>query len=331
MRGGRTLHDSLSLAEKEAREHRLGLVYAGGAFVFWGVSPIFWKLIGHVPSSQQLAHRVVWCALIMLGLLLVRGGMPRLGDALRQPKTVLALVASTVMIGANWFIFLYSIETDQLLQTSLGYFINPLVSVLLGLVFLRETLRPAQWAACGLAAVGVSFMAWQLGALPWISLVLACTFGFYGLLRKTVPVGPEEGLALETWILAPVAALYLLQRETLGEAVFLGHGAGTSVALLATGLVTALPLLWFTHGARRLPLSTVGMLQYIAPTLQGLLAVFAFGEPFGEVRLVAFAFIWVGLAIYTTDAQRQWRRKRREERMRAAEKEREIACEAGHG
>ncbi|MDA8016221.1 MAG: EamA family transporter RarD [Thermoanaerobaculia bacterium] len=314
--GGAALRRSVSPADKSvtdaAREHRLGLAFTVAAFSFWGLIPIFWKLLVEVPAEQQLAHRIFWCAILMTVLLAVRGKMSGLGTVLSQPKTILALVLSTAMIGTNWFIFLYSIATDQLLQTSLGYFINPLVSVFLGLIFLREHLRTAQWMACGLAAVGVGVMTWQLGSLPWISLALAFSFGLYGLLRKTVPAGPEEGLALETWILGPIAALYLVQRAALGEPVLLGFGGGTAVALLLTGVVTALPLLWFTHGARRLPLSTVGMLQYIAPTFQGLLAVFAFGEPFDSGRLVAFAFIWAGLAIFTIDVQRSRRRRRRE-------------------
>lgn len=290
----------------------MGLAYTLAAFTFWGVIPLFWKLLDQVPAQQQLAHRVFWCALLMTALLAVRGKMAGLGAVLRRPRTVVALVFSTLMIGTNWFLFLYSIATDQLLQTSLGYFINPLVSVFLGLIFLRESLRKAQWAACTLAAVGVGVMTWELGELPWISLMLAFSFGLYGLLRKTVPAGPEEGLALETWILGPIAALYLVQRAALGEPVLLGFGWGTALVLLLTGVVTALPLLWFTHGARRLPLSTVGMLQYIAPTLQGLIAVFAFGEPFDAGRLVAFAFIWAGLAIFSFDVQQSRRRRRRE-------------------
>lgn len=299
--------------EREAsRQHRLGLGYTLAAFTFWGLVPLFWKLLAAVPAPQQLAHRVFWCALLMTALLAVRGKMSGLGAVFRRPRTLLALVLSTAMIGINWFIFLYSIATDQLLQTSLGYFINPLVSVLLGLLFLRESLRKTQWTACALATGGVGVMTWQLGALPWISLALAFSFGFYGLLRKVVPAGPEEGLALETWILGPVAALYLVQRAALGEPVLFGFGWGTAGLLVLTGGVTALPLLWFTHGAKRLPLSTVGMLQYVAPTLQGLLAVFAFGEPFDSGRLVAFAFIWAGLALFTVDVQRARRRRRRE-------------------
>lgn len=282
--------------------------------------PLFWKLLGAVPAQQQLAHRVFWCALLMTGLLGATGKMAGLGKILRNPKALMALVASTLMIGTNWFIFIYSIVSDQLLQTSLGYFINPLVSVLLGLIFLRESLSRAQWIACGLASTGVAVITWELGTLPWISLALAFSFGFYGLLRKTVPAGPEEGLALETWILGPIAALYLVQRAALGEPVLLGFGWATAVGLLLTGVVTAVPLLWFTHGAKRLPLSTVGMLQYIAPTFQGLIAVFVFGEAFDTGRLVAFAFIWSGLAIFTFDVQRSRRRRRKlEASVRTAE------------
>lgn len=295
-------------SETDARQIRLGYLYTTAAFTFWGLVPVYWKLLGEVPSPQQLAHRVVWSAVFMVGVLLWQGRFAGLGAVLGRRRTLVTLLASTALIGANWFFFLYSIASDQLLQASLGYFITPLVNVLLGLVFLRETLRPVQWSAIVLASVGVGLLTWRVGELPWLALILAFSFGFYGLLRKTVPAGPSEGLALETWLLAPLALLYLGQRHLAGEGAFVVEGPWITFLLLLTGVFTATPLLWFTHGARRLPLATVGMLQYLAPTGQFLLAVLVYHEPFGRVQLVAFAIIWTALALYTWDARRGRRR-----------------------
>lgn len=293
-------------------ETRTGLIYAVGGFLLWGLSPIFWKQLGSVPAEQQLAHRVIWCALLMLGFLLLRGELAALLRTVSRAKTLATLVLTTLLIGSNWFFYIWAVATDRILHASLGYFINPLVSVLLGVVFLGESLRVKQKVSVVIAAVGVALMAWRLGYLPWISLVLALTFGLYGLLRKTVAAGPEQGLAIEAWILSPVAALYLLWGETPGA--WNSAGWGLNLLLVGTGLITALPLIGFTHGARRLPLSTVGILQYIAPTCQFLLAVLLYNEPFDQARLVAFLFIWTALGLFTWDALNAAREGRRASR-----------------
>jgi len=287
-------------------EERAGLAYAGSGFLVWGLSPIFWKLLGHVPAMHLLAHRVIWCGLLMALLLLLRRDAG-LFAALRRPRTAIALVFSTLLIGTNWFAYIYSMVNDQILQASLGYFINPLVSVLFGVLFLREELRPRQRLAVAIAAVGVGILTWRLGELPWISLFLAVSFGLYGLVRKTVDATPEQGLALETWLLAPLALLFLTRAHHAGDGHLGMHGISTDLLLLTTGLMTATPLLLFTHGARRLPLSTIGIMQYIAPTCQFLLAVLVYREPFDLVQLTAFLFIWVALAIFTLDLRRQVR------------------------
>ena len=288
---------------EESQSSRAGLLYAVGAFLVWGLSPLYWKLLTEVPAQQQLAHRILWCAVLITGILAARRRLRACFEVITELKTLATLTATTFLIGTNWFVYIWSVSTDRILHASLGYFINPLVNVLLGVVFLSESLRPKQKISVGLAAVGVTLMTWRLGTLPWISLVLAVSFGLYGLLRKTVKAGPEQGLFLETWMLSPLAALYLLQVHGSAEGGAWGSAdLGLDLLLIGTAVITATPLLWFTHGARRLPLSLVGILQYIAPTCQFLLAVLVYGEPFDKVRGFAFVFIWAALALFTVDA-----------------------------
>ena len=289
-------------------EHRAGVFYAGTGFIVWGLSPIFWKLIDQVPAMQLLAHRVIWCGLLMALLLLLHRDAG-LFTALRRPSTLGALLFSTVLIGTNWFAYIYSIVSGQILQASLGYFISPLVSVLFGVIVLREELRQRQRLAVAIAAVGVGILTWRLGQLPWIALFLAISFGIYGLVRKTVDATPEQGLALETWLLTPLALLYLSGQHQAGDGAFGAHGGTTDILLLLTSVMTATPLLLFTHGARRLPLSTIGIMQYIAPTCQFLLAVLVYREPFDLVQLSAFIFIWVALAVFTVDLRESVRQR----------------------
>lgn len=289
-------------------EQRAGILYAGAGFIVWGLSPIFWKLIDQVPAMQLLAHRVIWCGLLMALLLLLYRDAG-LFKALRRPKTLAALVFSTVLIGTNWFAYIYAVVSDQILQASLGYFINPLVSVLFGVIFLHEELRSRQRLAVAIAAVGVAILTWRLGTLPWISLFLAISFAIYGLVRKTVDATPEQGLALETWLLSPLALIFLAGQHQSGQGAFGAHDTATDVLLLLTSVMTATPLLLFTHGARRLPLSTIGIMQYIAPTCQFLLAVLVYREPFDRVQLTAFVLIWIALAIFTVDLRQSVARR----------------------
>lgn len=279
--------------------------------MIWGLSPIFWKLIQGVSAYEMLAHRVVWCLLIMLAVVTRGRQWKDLGRALSQGKVRAALLLSTILIGANWFLYIYAITTDRILHASLGYFINPLVSVLMGVVFLGERLRRAQLVSVAIACVGVAVLAFRLGHLPWISLTLAVSFAVYGLVRKTVDATPEQGLTLETALLVPLALLYLARVHGVeGGGSFGQHGWQTDLLLVLTGVITAVPLLWFTHGARRLPLSTVGLLQYLAPTCQFLLAVLVYREPFDRMQLLAFVFIWIALFVFTFDARRQFRADR---------------------
>ena len=282
---------------------RVGFLYAVGGFLLWGLSPIFWKWLASVPAEQQLAHRVLWCAAVITAILLARGRLRECLGVISETRTLVTLLGTTLLIGGNWFCYIWAVATDRILHASLGYFINPLVYVLLGVVFLGESLRPRQKISVFVATIGVALMTWRLGTLPWLSLALAGTFGLYGLLRKQVKAGPEQGLFLETWMLVPPAAWYLLWLEP-GTAAWGSSGWELNLLLMGTGVITATPLIWFTHGARRLELSTVGILQYIAPTGQFLLAVLVYDEPFDQVRALAFVFIWVALALFTHDLYR---------------------------
>lgn len=295
----------------DSSEARVGFAYAVAAFLLWGLSPAFWKLLGSVPADQLLAHRILWCGILILPILAWGRQLGALKGLLTRPKTFATLLLTTVLIGANWFVYIWAVATDRILHASLGYFINPLVNVVLGMVFLGETLRPSQKKSVVIAAIGVAILTWKLGHLPWISLVLASTFGFYGLLRKTVDATPEQGLALETWLLGPLALFYLttLHSDPQAAAAWGQQGRLIDLLLVLTGVITATPLLWFTHGARRLTLSSVGILQYIAPTCQFLLAVIVYGEPFDSIQLFAFLFIWTALALFTIDTLRSNRNR----------------------
>ena len=290
-------------------EHRRGLVFGLLAYGAWGVIPIYWRLLRHVNAVEILGHRTVW-GLVAFGVMSAAlGAGPAVRAALRQPRTLAALALSGVVLLLNWGVFIYAVATDHLLQVSLGYFLNPLLNVVLGMVFLGERLRPLQWASVLLATVGVVAVALQVGGVPWISLVLGVSFAFYGLIRKVVPVDALAGSTVETAILAPFGAAYLLWLAASGQGE-LGHAdLRTHLLLSFAGIVTALPLVWFTSAARRLPLSTVGFLQYLAPTGQFLTAVLLFNEPFSVGQLCAFGFIWAGLAVFTVDLVRRTRRR----------------------
>ncbi|MGF1511295.1 MAG: EamA family transporter RarD [Myxococcota bacterium] len=275
-------------------------VWAGvGAYVLWGVLALYWKQLAHVEPSEILAHRVLWSFVFGCVILGILGGGGRLLAILREPRAFRAALVATALIATNWFLFLWAVDRHRVTEISLGYYINPLLNVLLGALVLKEKLRNAQRLAVVLAAVGVAFFIVSVGSLPWVSLVLAMSFGIYGLVRKVAAAGPIEGLTLEVGFVSPIALVFLLLRDPPGGVVL--DGGITAGFLFLAGPLTALPLLLFAYSARRIPYSTLGMLQYIAPTLQLLCAVTAFGEPFTERHLVTFAFVWSGLALYATD------------------------------
>ncbi len=286
-----------------------GLLCSLGAFLIWGLSPLFWKLIAEVPSRELVAHRVLWCSVLMGLLLVVQKRWGGLAGRLLRGRTPLILAVTTVLIATNWYLFIYAVNSGRVLQASLGYFINPLISVMLGMLVLGEKMRRAQWVSIFLAAGGVLILTLRLGTLPWLSLALAVTFGFYSLLRKQVDAEPAEGLFVETLILSPFLIADLLMRHQDGTGSFLTISPKIDILLILTGAITAVPLVLFTYGARRLPLSTIGIMQYLAPTGQFLLAVFVFHEPFEQTRLLAFLCIWTALAIFTWDARRAWKER----------------------
>ena len=278
-----------------------GLLYALSAYLAWGLSPIYFKALRPTGPLEILSWRVV-ASVALLGIMtVVMGRGAAVARSLSDRRRALTFVATTLLISCNWVLYIWSVNSGHLLEASLGYFMNPLVTILLGVVFLKEGLDRRQQFAVGLAAVGVVWLVVTHGKLPWISLVLAVTFALYALLRKQARIDAVAGLLVETSFLAPLAAGWLVWLWWRGEAHF-GTSPGMSALLLSAGAVTALPLVWFTLGVHRLRLSTMGILQYLAPTLQFLLAVLAYREPFGAAQAVTFVFIWAGLAIYTVDA-----------------------------
>lgn len=281
---------------------RPGIAYGLGAYLWWGLCPIYFKSVAHVAPLEVLAHRVVWSLVFLVLLLGYRGRLREATATLRQPRAVLALAASAALVSVNWFVFIWAVTNGQLLQASLGYFINPLVNVLLGMVVLRERLRRWQWASLGLAAVAVVTLGLRVGEIPLISLILAFSFGFYGLIRKTATVGATVGLTIETALLTPIALGALVWWGQTGMLTYAHLDRASDGLLMLSGVVTAVPLVWFAAGARRLRYATMGFLQYVAPSGQFLLAVLAYGEPLSSERLLSFVLIWIALGIYTADA-----------------------------
>lgn len=282
------------------RERAIGVAFGLGAYLSWGFLPLYLKAVGTVAAPEILAHRILWSVLLLAGLAVALGRGPQLRALAARPRTLAVLGLTAVLIGANWLLYIWAVGAGRVLETSLGYFINPLVNVALGILVLRERLRRAQAAAVALAALGVGLLAVAQGGLPWVALALAFSFSLYGLLRKMAPVDPLTGLLAETALLAPLALLYL---AAFGAHDF-GAAPGLDALLVLSGLVTAAPLLLFAGAAKRLRYATMGLLQYIAPTIQFLLAVLLFGETLTGAHIVTFAFIWAGLALYAGDAVR---------------------------
>ncbi|MEJ2210667.1 MAG: EamA family transporter RarD [Anaerolineae bacterium] len=278
-----------------------GVFAAVAAYALWGILPVYWKALQAVPALEILGHRTVWSLVFVLLLLGLRRQWGWLRQARRRPRMLLVFGLTTCLLGANWFTYIWAVNSGHVVDSSLGYFINPLFSVLLGVLFLGERLRPGQAVAIVFALAGVLFLTVAYGAFPWIALTLAGTFGLYGLLRKTAPLGSLEGLGLETALLSVPTLAYLLALESAGSGSFGHAGAATSLLLAGAGVVTAFPLLMFAYAARNVTLATVGILQYIAPTLQFLLGVLVYGEPFNGTRLVGFAAIWAALALYSAE------------------------------
>lgn len=277
-----------------------GMLYAFVAYVIWGSFPLYFKALKAIPALEILLHRMVWALVFLVLVLSVRKQWSWLRMTLHQPKVIAGTAVSALLLSANWFIYIWAVNHDRVIDASLGYFMNPLVNVLLGFFILGERLRRLQWTALAIAAAGVAWLTWQNGHPPWIGLSLGLTFSIYGLLRKTAALGPLEGLSLETLLLFPLASI------ALGVQAFNDHNAFAHVStasqwlLVAAGPITAVPLLLFAAGARRISMATLGLLQYVTPSMQLMFGVWLFHEPFGT-RLPGFAAIWIALALYSLE------------------------------
>ena len=263
-------------------ETRTGVQYALLAYLSWGFLPIYWKLLNSVPSLEILTHRMLWSVFFLLGLLAIQKRLVEFRELFRSPKHMLMLLGTATLLGGNWFIYIYGVNTNQVIETSLGFFINPLLVILLGAVFLKERLNIWQTAAVGLASLGVLNYIWNFGSLPWIALSLAFTFSFYGLFRKMIPVKPLVGLLMETALLSPLAAILIVVWEVDGSGN-LGGELWTDILLLGSGVVTSLPLLWFTNAGKRLRYTTLGFIQYMTPSIQLIIGVYLYHEPFTQL------------------------------------------------
>jgi chloramphenicol-sensitive protein RarD len=278
-----------------------GILSAALAFLLWGLFPIYFHAINEVPPLQILAHRMLWSLLFLLIVLAVRRQWDWL-KLVRQPRTLGLFTASASLLSINWLIYIWAVNNGHVIEASLGYFINPLVNIMLGYLLLKERLRRAQWLAIAVAALGVAWLAWQAGTVPWIALALAASFGGYGVMRKTAPLGALEGLSFETLVLFPLAAGYVIWLSAHGQNAFLATDSTTTrLLLMAAGPITAIPLLLFASGARRIPLSVLGLIQYMTPTLQFLLGVWMFHEAFSADRLVGFVLIWIALVLFALE------------------------------
>ncbi|EIV3804061.1 TPA: EamA family transporter RarD [Klebsiella aerogenes] len=295
----------------DAKQTRLGIMLALAAYFIWGIAPAYFKLIDYVPADEILTHRVIWSFFFMVALISFSHQWPQVKKLLQTPHKVFLLALSAVLIGGNWLLFIWAVNNHHMLEASLGYFINPLVNIVLGMIFLGERFRRMQWLAVVLAACGVLVQLWTFGSLPIIGLGLAFSFAFYGLVRKKIAVDAQTGMLFETLWLLPVAGIYLFGIADSPTSHMGQNSWALNVLLMAAGVVTTIPLLCFTGAATRLRLSTLGFFQYIGPTLMFLLAVIFYGEVPGADKMLTFAFIWVALAVFIVDALYTQRRLRK--------------------
>ena len=285
-----------------------GVLLGTGAYLMWGLFPLYWPLLEPSGSLEVLAHRVLWSLAVVVLMLAATRRLSSVRAAVADRRRLARLALAAVVIALNWGVYIYGVTTDRVVETSLGYFMNPLVTVLLGVVVLGERLRRAQWIAVAVAAVAVVVLTVAGGELPWIAIVLACSFGAYGLLKKTAGVGALEGLAVETAVLFPVTVLFVGWLGVSGEGTFGSEGVGHAGLLALSGVITAIPLLMFGAAASRLPLSTLGVLQYLTPTMQFALGIVVFAEPLPLPKLLGFVLVWTALVLFTVDLFRHHRR-----------------------
>lgn len=302
-----TLNDLPKAKRSSSTDTAAGVAYAIMAFLIWGISPIYWKALRAVPALEIILHRIVWSFFLLVPLIIIMRRWQEFIRVFKNLRTMLILLFTAIIVGGNWLLYIWAVNADHLLQASLGYYINPLVNVVLGMVFLKERLRPPQILAVILATAGVLYLTLSYGEFPWIALTLAVSFGLYGLIRKVAPVSSLVGLTVETLLLSIPALVYLFYLDRLGQGSIFRVSLKLDLMLMGCSVVTAMPLLFFTLGARRLYLSTMGLLQYIAPSCMFVLAVFLFREPFENAQIVTFVLIWTSLAIYSTDSVRYYR------------------------
>lgn len=281
------------------RDQPLGFVYAMGAYLFWGGLPLYLKLVDHVPVLEVIAHRIIWSVPVAVAILMLRGRLVELVMALRHPRLLAMAGLTAAIITLNWGTYVYAIQTEQVLEAAIGYYMNPLFSVFLARFLLGERLNTLQWLAIGLAALAVAILTWQSGRVPAVALSLTLSWGFYAYFKKSLPLGPNQGFALEVILLLPLAIAVLVWQARSGTPIHLLGGGADMWLLLGLGPMTALPLISYAYAAKLLRLSTVGLMQYLVPTFIFLLAVLVFKEPFGTAEAVALPLLWVGLVIYT--------------------------------
>jgi len=286
----------------EKVDHPKGLAFAIIAYLLWGVLPIYMKALSHIPAAEVVAHRVIWSVPVAMLVLTVLRRTTDFKNALRSKRAIGMAFLTATLISVNWLTYVYAIATDRTLDAALGYYINPLFSVFLGFAVLGEKLSQRQWIAIFLTVLAVAILAYEVGTLPWLSLILTVTWGFYALFKRSLPVGPNQGFLLEVLLLSPLAVGYLVYLSRTGENHFVSIDVSTTLLLIGCGIVTAVPLIVYANGAKLLTLSTIAMLQYIAPTLIFLVAVFVFGEEFGWEKKVAFPMIWLALIIFTSSS-----------------------------
>jgi chloramphenicol-sensitive protein RarD len=286
-----------------------GIWYAVGAYATWGLFPVYWKWLHPVPALQLLNHRIIWSFLTLFIVVLFLRKRKMFQPVALTPRLLGASFMAAVLISINWLTYVWAVNAGFIIETSLGYFINPLLSVLMGVLFFRERLRPWQWVPLGLAATGVLYLTFAYGSPPWIALTLAFSFAIYGIVKKTAALGSFYGLTLETGILLLPATLYLLHAEISGQGAFLHAGTPMDILLVGSGLVTTIPLLMFASAARRIPLSLLGILQYIAPTLQFLLGVLVYREPFTHAQLIGYGLVWMALILFGMESWIAYRRQ----------------------
>ncbi|WP_455844990.1 EamA family transporter RarD [Pantoea agglomerans] len=286
----------------DTQQTRQGIGYALGAYFIWGIAPAYFKLVKEVPATEIMTHRVIWSALFMLLLITLTRSWTQVRSVLAQPKKVLLLALTAVTIGGNWLLFIWAVNNQHMLEASLGYFINPLINVVFGMLFLRERFRRLQWLAVLLATTGVLVQLWQFGSLPIIGLGLALSFALYGLVRKKIQVDAQSGMLIETLWLFPLAAIYLFGFADSATSHLSANAMSLNLKLVAAGIITTIPLMLFAAACARLRLSTVGFFQYLGPTLMFLLAVIFYGESLTPDKMVTFGFIWLALAVFIIDA-----------------------------